>query len=131
MKIELDKKEYEKVMSDSRQQGYKAGYLEASTFVMCKEGKISGDLHVVCKSSLPYCPTCEVKKQQPNLLEEKKLEIRDNIQKIIDKKFPKDNNQRYKANALFSEIVLYLESLTNKDKVKTLSTEITSTNTIN
>lgn len=114
MKIELDEKEYEKVRAESFNKGYRDGYVEAGTFELCKKNKDwkTGDLHLVCKSSKPYCPTCEVKKEifKKDPFKEKKLEIREKISEIINKKFPTKDPQRYKATDIYSKIMNYLES---------------------
>ena len=107
MRIELDEKEYNKIQIDAETRGYKRGYQDAGTFVLCEKGKGS-DFHVVCKSSLPYCPTCEALKKQPNAFLEKQNEIREALQKIVDKYLPK-----HKSGKVFSKLVLALEKITS------------------
>ena len=116
MKIELDKIEYENLQKTSYNNGYKEGWVEAGTFVLCKKSKDwkNGDLHMKTKSSGDYCLVCASKEEQEKQLSfiEKNIpQIREKIGGIIFKKFPSGDKQRYKASKIYSDILMYIESI--------------------
>lgn len=111
MRIELDKAEYESLQKTSYNQGYKDGYVEAGTFVMCKKDPNwkKGDLHMKTKSSGDYCLVCEAKKEFENKPAVSKQKLRDEVGKIFIKKFPSKSKDRQKGMRVYSDVVAYLE----------------------
>src|SRR3990167_2949100 len=113
MKIELDKIELENIQHKAKQEGYNLGYEKAGTYVFCKR-KPDWKENPHWRTVSGYCTTCEALSEIKPEIVEKIIkaeipinEIRQEVSELFNKKFPPKDPQRYKANDLYSKVMMY------------------------